>query len=51
MSKPMKLSIASLLVGIGLLSVTFAAGPKISDPAKVDKDYALQGEYSGNFKD
>ncbi|MCP4811259.1 MAG: hypothetical protein GY888_02030 [Planctomycetaceae bacterium] len=24
-----------------------AKGPKISEPSKVDKDYAIQGEYSG----
>ena len=28
----------------------YAAGPKITDPAKVDSDYALQGEYSGSFE-
>jgi hypothetical protein len=28
-------------------SWTQAKGPKISEPSKVDKDYAIQGEYSG----
>ena len=28
-----------------------AKGPKISDPAKVDQDYALQGEYTGILVD
>ncbi len=27
-----------------------AKGPKISEPSKVDKDYAIQGEYSGMFE-
>ncbi|MBL98539.1 MAG: hypothetical protein CMM06_02495 [Rhodopirellula sp.] len=36
-----------LALGISTLD---AAGPKITDPAKVDSDYALQGEYSGSFE-
>ena len=32
-------------------SLVQAKGPKISDPAKVDKDYALQGEYTGMLTD
>ena len=28
-----------------------AKGPKISEPSKVDKDYAIQGEYSGMLED
>lgn len=40
---------ALLVGGFGFLAI--AAGPKITDPSKVDKDYALQGEYTGNFED
>ena len=38
----------TLIAGIATLN---AAGPKITDPAKVDSDYALQGEYTGTFED
>ena len=41
---------SALLVG-GFSFLAIAAGPKITDPSKVDKDYALQGEYAGNFED
>ena len=38
----------ALLIG-GVVTAN-AAGPKLTDPAKVDSDYALQGEYTGTFE-
>ena len=37
------------VLATGLITAN-AAGPKIVDPAKVDSDYALQGEYAGEFQ-
>jgi hypothetical protein len=43
--------ICSVLTVLSLLAattiVTWAKGPKISDPAKVDGDFAFQGEFTG----
>ncbi|MFP6750375.1 MAG: DUF1080 domain-containing protein [Pirellulaceae bacterium] len=38
-------TVMSLLLATTI--VTWAKGPKIADPAKVDADFAYQGEYSG----
>lgn len=38
--------LASLFCGL-----TFAAGPKYTDPGSVDADFAYQGEYSGTLDD
>ena len=45
----MRTAIAVALL-IGGVVTANAAGPKITDPAKVDSDYALQGEYTGTFE-
>ena len=44
-------TVMALALMIGGVVAANAAGPKITDPAKVDSDYALQGEYSGTFED
>lgn len=50
MYRPLMRTAASLtLLACGAIAA-YAAGPKITDPAKVDSDYALQGEYSGSFE-
>jgi hypothetical protein len=51
MTMPSQRSAVVLVPTLLLLSLAAcigrAAGPKIADPAKVDDDYALQGEYTG----
>ena len=47
----MVLGMACFLFVVAAGSISVGAGPKISDPSKVDSDYALQGEYSGNYED
>ena len=49
MYRPMISTVASLTMLTCGAIAAYAAGPKITDPAKVDSDYALQGEYSGSF--
>ena len=50
MYRPLMQTAASLtMLACGAIAA-YAAGPKITDPAKVDSDYALQGEYSGSFE-
>ena len=44
-------TVMAVALMIGGVVAANAAGPKITDPAKVDSDYALQGEYSGTFED
>ncbi len=41
----------ALLGGLLLVSSATAAGPTYTDPDKADKDFALQGEYTGKIKD
>jgi len=49
----MRCRTSSMLTVIALLLATtivaWAKGPKISDPAKVDADFAIQGEYMGEL--
>lgn len=51
MSHKLVFALACSLITVSAISISFAEGPKISDPTKVDADYALQGEYSGSFED
>ncbi len=44
-------ALACSFFAVTSISILVAEGPKISDPTKVDADYALQGEYSGSFED
>ena len=46
----MRTAVAVALL-IGSVVTADAAGPKITDPAKVDSDYALQGEYTGSLEE
>jgi len=51
LSHQMVLGLTCFVFTVTMASILIAEGPKISDPAKVDSDYALQGEYSGNYED
>ena len=50
-SHAMVLGLSCFLFAVSSVSIVVAEGPKISDPSKVDSDYALQGEYSGDYED
>ncbi|MDP6446594.1 MAG: DUF1080 domain-containing protein [Pirellulaceae bacterium] len=46
----MRFPLAIFAAALVMLPIaTVAKGPKISDPAKVDKDFAFQGEFSGEI--
>ena len=51
LSHKMVCGLACFLLAVTSISILVGEGPKISDPSKVDSDYALQGEYSGNYED
>jgi hypothetical protein len=46
--QPLSLVVFALL--ITAVQSTFAKGPKYTDPAKADADFAIQGEYSGELE-
>ncbi|MBT7255620.1 MAG: hypothetical protein HN882_11490, partial [Planctomycetaceae bacterium] len=51
LSHKMVFGLTWFILVVTSISISVADGPKISDPSKVDSDYALQGEYSGSYED